>query len=40
MKNTARNAIPINGTIEITSIPAMELYVVKGLFLTKNGRGF
>jgi hypothetical protein len=29
MKNTARNAIPINGTIEITSIP-MELYVVKG----------
>ena len=37
MKETARNAIPINGIIKNTGFPCYELYVTKSLFLTTIG---
>ena len=36
MKDTARNAIPNNGTMNITGFPCYQLYVTKSLFLTEE----
>ena len=36
MKDTAMNAIPNNGTMNITGFPCYELYVTKSLFLTES----
>jgi len=38
MKDTAMNAIPNNGTMNITGFPCYELYVTKSLFLTAGER--